>query len=221
MIPDLSDYQRSYHQLEAFIDGLKARDSKYQAISHRINYMDCIDIHGFTLLHYAVLMGDFSLVKKCVEAGATVKDKPKLLGDALKNNSLPIAEYLFERGVCDLNALLTYFLIFCQDLKSLAWALSQFEKSSELRLLERYLSLTIAAQNGDFIECKSLLEQGISPNPTKKMDGSPLYFAILNNLQDIFDLLLEHNVDINQQTLKKTSSLMIATGQKNPYFLMG
>ena len=131
MIPDMTDYQRSYLQLESFIDGLKARENKYQAISHRINYMNFIDIHGFTLLHYAVLMGDLSLVKKCVEAGATVKDKPKLLGDALKNNSLPIAEYLFERGVCDRNDLLTYFLIFCQDLKSLSWSLSQFEKSFE------------------------------------------------------------------------------------------
>ena len=82
--------------------------------------MDYKDLSGLTLLGYAVKMGDASLVKRCIELGASVVGNKNLVSEALKQGSSDIAHYLHLKGASCENTKLSD----CTNTQDLDWLFS-------------------------------------------------------------------------------------------------
>ena len=64
-----------------------------------------------------------------------------------------------------------------------------------------------AVKKSNYEKVIEMIERGVTTNIHDSEDMSPLAYALRNDDEKMFDLLLKNDADVNQQILKKTSLL--------------
>ena len=222
MPANTTEYKKAYLNLERLIQGLKdAQPESMKSFdmkeAHSLKYMDYVDLEGKTLLYYAIMMGDESLVRSCIESGASIKEN--YLPYALHQGHIDVARYLgtkysyYQRGDFS-DCINTESLDLLLKLKLKKGPLSEEDKGILIRA-----QFNIAVRTGDIDKLNSLLEENVATYPGRLYSVGALHLAIQNNQKEAFDVLLKNNASMDYQTIIKQTPLMWAVQQTNPYYL--
>ncbi|MAZ46413.1 MAG: hypothetical protein CMM98_02410 [Rickettsiales bacterium] len=80
--------------------------------------------------------------------------------------------------------------------------------------------LFTAVKKSNYEKVVEMFEKGITANIHNNEDLSPLAYALMNDDEKMFELLLKNNADVNHQILKKTSLLTFYIKSKKTKLLV-
>ncbi|ORX43114.1 ankyrin, partial [Piromyces finnis] len=144
--------------------------------------LDALDLHGYSILHYAILKEDTVMVKKLIEKGVEINYKENKYGRG--NSALDIAIHIKNKDIL--------FALF----QSPTLTIHELNSQSEIPLM------TIIQMNEYPLEdqleiIKKLINIGFNVNFINRQGLSPLVYAIHQHSLPIVKLLVEHGAYVN------------------------
>lgn len=94
-----AEWQKAFAKLKNLIQERQAFETAHkddEPYKSRPTTLDFCDVHGKSLLFYAIALGDEQAVSSLIEQGVNTR---KALGDAFQHGHLKIAQYLYSRNV--------------------------------------------------------------------------------------------------------------------------
>lgn len=206
----------TFNRIRDFISRC-SKPSEIRKILEENNTLQTItDKEGNSLLHWAVILGNYAFVKVLIEMGVDVDQKNSLgccaLEFAIQFNETRIISLLLEKGakLFNRNGFTTLHAVSAAGNLRLFKRIAGYYKSMNVRDFDKRTPLHWASQEGKVALVKILIERGAKVNVRDGAGLTPLYYSVTEGNYALFNLLISkganYRVKYDSDTLLHTAS---------------